>query len=50
VEFEDLKYKEVAALPELTDQTWFYDARQKNLHVRVKVKAGKDCIINLNFD
>jgi hypothetical protein len=50
VEFEDLKYKEVAALSALADRTWFYDAAQKNFHVRVKVKAGDDCIINLNFE
>ena len=34
----------------LTDRTWFYDAAQKNVHVRVKVKAGEDCIVNLNFE
>ncbi len=50
VEFEDRKYREVAALSGLADRTWFYDAAQKNLHVRVKVKAGEDCIINLNFE
>ena len=41
---------EVAVLTALTDRTWFYDARRKNMHVRVKVKAGEDCIINLNFE
>ena len=50
VEFEDRTYREVAVLSALTDGTWFYDARQKNLHVRVKVKAGEDCILNLNFE
>jgi hypothetical protein len=50
VEFEDRKYREVAVLSALADRTWFYDAKQKNLHVRVKVKAGEDCIINLNFE
>ncbi len=50
VEFEDRKYREVATLSGLADRTWFYDAAQKNLHVRVKVKAGEDCIINLNFE
>ena len=50
VEFEDRKYREVAVLTALTDRTWFYDAGQKNLHVRVKVKAGEDCIVNLNFE
>ena len=50
VQFEDRKYPEVAALSGLTDRTWFYDAAHKNVHVRVKVKAAEDCIINLNFE
>ena len=50
VEFEDRKYKEVPVFTALADRTWFYDARLKNLHVRVKVKSGEDCIINLNFE
>jgi hypothetical protein len=50
VEFEDRKYREVTTLDALADRTCFYDAAGKNLHVRVKVKAGEDCIINLNFD
>jgi hypothetical protein len=50
VEFEDRKYKEVAEFRALADRTWFYDARQKNLHVKVKVKSGEDCIINLNLE
>jgi hypothetical protein len=49
VEFEDRKYKEVASFAALADRTWFYDSRQKNLHVKVKVKAGEDCIINVNI-
>jgi hypothetical protein len=50
VEFEDRKYREVATLSALADRTWFYDAGQKNFHVKVKVKAGEDCIVNLNFE
>ena len=50
VGFEDTKYAEAAALARSTDRTWFYDAAQKNLHVRVKVKAGEDSIVNLNFE
>ena len=50
VQFEDRKYPEVAALSGLTDRTWFYDAAHKNVHVRVKVKAAEDCIVNLNFE
>ena len=49
VEFEDLKYREAPALKALADRTWFYDSARKNLHVRVKVKAGEDLIINLSF-
>lgn len=50
VEFEDAKYKEAPDLAALADRNWFYDAKLKNIHVRVKVKAGEDCIINLNFE
>lgn len=49
VGFEDAKYSEVASSGKMPDHTWFYDARQRNLHVRVKVKAKEDCIINLNW-
>jgi hypothetical protein len=49
VEFEDRKYREVSRLETLADDCWFYDAAQKNLHVRVKVKAGEDNIININY-
>ena len=50
VDFEDRKYREVAALEALADGTWYYDAKLKNVHVRVKVKAGEDRIVNLNFE
>jgi hypothetical protein len=50
VEFEDRQYREVAAPGALADRAWFYDAARKNVHIRVKVKAGEDCIINLNFE
>ena len=50
VEFGDRQYREVPALGELSDRTWFYDEARKNLHVRVKVKAGEDCVIHLNFE
>jgi Glycosyl hydrolases family 31 len=49
VEFDDKKYREVGQLKALADRTWYYDGAQKNLHVRVKVKADEDCIINLKF-
>src|SRR4051794_16126488 len=50
VEFEGRKYGEASALNQLEDRTWFYDAVLKNLHVRVKVKAGEDVITNVNFE
>ena len=50
VEFDEKQYREVAEVAALKDRTWYYDAALKNLHVRVKVKAGEDCIINLNFE
>ena len=50
VEFADRKYREVGQPNELSDGTWFYDARQRNVHARVMVKAGEDCIINVNFE
>jgi hypothetical protein len=50
VEFEEKKYREAGKLEELVDGSWWWDAAHKNLHVRVKVKAGEDCIINLNFE
>ncbi|MBZ5624107.1 MAG: hypothetical protein LAQ69_36220 [Acidobacteriia bacterium] len=49
VGFEGRKYGEVKSAGALTDRTWFYDAAQRNLQVRVRVAAGEDCIINLSF-
>jgi hypothetical protein len=47
--FEDQKYRPVTTLAALADRTWLYDAAQKNLIVRVHVKAGDDNIINLSW-
>ena len=47
VGFEERKYGEVDAPAALSDGTWFYDAAQKNLHVRVRVAAGDDCVIHV---
>jgi Glycosyl hydrolases family 31 len=47
VGFDDMNYREAAKLETLDDRTWFYDAANRNLHVRVKVKAGEDLIINV---
>ena len=49
VGFEDQQYRQASALNAMADGTWFYDAALKNLHVRVRAKAGEDCIINLTF-
>src|SRR5579871_738106 len=49
VGFEARKYAEAPSASAMRDRTWFYDAAQKNLHVRVRVSAGEDCIVNLNF-
>src|SRR5207249_4847632 len=49
VGFGSVQYKEAASLAALANGAWFYDAAQKNLHVRVAVKAGEDCIINVSF-
>lgn len=49
VGFGGRKYRPVAFLQALADRSWFYDAAQKNLHVRVRVAAGEDSIINLEF-
>ncbi len=47
VAFEDRKYEQAERLEALADGAWFYDAAHKNLHIRARVKAGEDCIINL---
>jgi hypothetical protein len=47
VGFEERTYAEADAQAGLTDRTWFYDAGQKNLHVRVRVAAGEDCVIHV---
>ena len=49
VGFDETKYREVARQPDLEDRCWWWDAAAKNLHVRVKVKAGGDCIVNVEF-
>jgi hypothetical protein len=49
VSFEQREYRPVESLDALVDGTWFYDAATRNLHIRVNVQAGEDCIINLEF-
>jgi hypothetical protein len=49
VGFEDRTYYPATSPVALPDGAWYYDAAQKNLQVRVKVKAGEDRIINLTW-
>jgi len=49
VGFEEQKYRSVPGVAALADRTWYYDAAQKNLIIRVHVKAEEDCIINLEW-
>ena len=49
VGFEDRTYQPAPSPLGLPDGHWFYDAAQKNLQVRVKVKAGEDRIINITW-
>jgi Glycosyl hydrolases family 31 len=47
--FDERQYREVTAQNALADGTWWWDAANRNLHVRAKVKAGEDCIVNVSF-
>jgi len=49
VGFRSVKYREAPSLAAMEDGTWFYDAARKNLQVRVHVRAGQDCIINVGW-
>jgi hypothetical protein len=49
VSFEERVYRPADSLAALADGMWFYDALNRNLHIRVSVKAGEDNIVNLGF-
>ncbi|MGA2270188.1 MAG: hypothetical protein ABSH44_17085 [Bryobacteraceae bacterium] len=49
VGFQNVKYRETASPGAMVSGTWFYDAARKNFEVRVHVKAGEDCVINLGW-
>ncbi len=49
VGFETRAYRQVDKLEALVNGAWFYDTAERNLHIRVDVKAGEDNIINLAF-
>jgi alpha-glucosidase (family GH31 glycosyl hydrolase) len=49
VGFGEKQYRQVERAADMGDGAWYYDAAAKNLQVRAKVKAGEDCIVNVNF-
>jgi hypothetical protein len=49
VGFRNVKYRAVGSVGAMGDGTWFYDAARKNLHVRARVKADQDCIVNVGW-
>jgi hypothetical protein len=49
VSFETRVYRPVASPDALAAGSWFYDAANRNLHIRVDARAGEDCIIDLGF-
>jgi len=49
VGFGDLQYRKLERPNPMAGGTWFYDAAQRNLYVRVSAKAGGDAIVNLKF-
>jgi hypothetical protein len=49
VGFNETKYRETQRQAELEDRSWWWDAQQKNLHIRLKVKAGEDAIVNIEY-
>jgi len=44
-----VEYRQVNEPGQLEPGCWFYDARARNLHVRARVLAGADHIINASF-
>jgi len=42
-------YIESVGGAELRPRAWFYDARNRNLHIRVRAHAGGDEIVNVSF-
>ncbi len=49
VGFEEQKYPEASSRDAMGAQGWFYDATQKNLHVRTRVEAAEDRVIHLRW-
>jgi hypothetical protein len=49
VAFEDRKYAEAERFAGLAEGSWFYDAAQKNLHIKVRVAEGEDNVIHVEW-
>jgi hypothetical protein len=49
VGFGERRFEKAAGPNPTARDTWFYDAAQKSLYIRVSVKAGEDNIVNLRF-
>jgi hypothetical protein len=49
VGFGARQFAKAAGPGSMAKDTWFYDAAQKNLYVRVSAKAGEDNIVTLKF-
>jgi alpha-glucosidase (family GH31 glycosyl hydrolase) len=49
VGFEGRPFQQVTRRASLAHEKWFFDETSHNLHVRVKVAAGEDRIVNLSF-
>jgi hypothetical protein len=48
VGFEGTVFREVTGV--MGDRTWSYDAKTRNLQVRVRVASGEDSIVNVAFE
>jgi hypothetical protein len=47
VGFEERRYSEAPSLERLQAGGWFWDARRKDLHIRLRAEAGEDAIVNV---
>jgi alpha-glucosidase (family GH31 glycosyl hydrolase) len=47
VGFQNVKYREVPSPSAMPDRSWFYDTARKDLHVRARVTADEDSIVNV---
>ncbi len=47
VGFEERRYSEAPSLERLQAGGWFWDARRRDLHIRLRAEAGQDAIVNV---